>query len=264
MFWYEGRLIEKDTLELDINDPALLYGTTAFTTMRVYHQSLDYPLTNWQVHCHRLKDSLQAFGWQLPNWDRLRRGAEILLSSFPVLRMVIFADGREWILGRFLPADLRKRQTEGIVAWGANGPLFRRELPRYKTGNYLGAWLALQEAGRLGAQEAILIAGDGNWLETSTGNLWGYKDGSWWTPSLAGGILPGITATQLMVYLQNKQLPVQENTWTVDFVRDLEAIAYTNCVMEIIPFHRVLTSLGNLTVNPTHPALEQLRCYFQI
>ncbi|MBC6419976.1 MAG: aminotransferase class IV [Prochloron sp. SP5CPC1] len=263
MFWYEGRLIEKDTLELDINDPALLYGATAFTTMRVYHQSLDYPLTNWQAHCHRLKDSLQAFGWQMPDWDRLRRGAEVLVASFPVLRMVIFTDGRELILGRFLPADLRERQTKGIVAWVANGLLFRRELPRYKTGNYLGAWLALQKARWLGAQEAILIDGDGNWLETNTGNLWGYKDGSWWIPSLAGGILPGIIRSQLMSYLQNKQIPVQENTWTVDFVRSLEAIAYTNCVMEIIPFHRVFTHQGNLTVNPTHPALEPLRSYFQ-
>jgi len=33
----------------------------------------------------------------------------------------------------------------------------------------------------------------GNWLETSTGNLWG---GGWWTP-LAAEIAPGVVRSQL-------------------------------------------------------------------
>jgi 4-amino-4-deoxychorismate lyase len=44
--------------------------------------------------------------------------------------------------------------------------------------------LAKANAQKLNTQEAILVDAAGNWLETSTGNLWGWRDGSWWTPAL--------------------------------------------------------------------------------
>ena len=262
MFWYDGRLIEKDSLELDIYEPGLLYGATVFTTMRVYQQSLTHPLTSWQAHCDRLYESLQAFGWEFPNWQRLQRGAELLLLYFPVLRMVVFADGREWIIGRSFPADLSQRQQQGITAWVAEDSLFRRDLANYKTGNYLGAWLALQKAQKLGATEAILIDSQGNWLETSTGNLWGWRDNGWWTPSLEVGILPGIARSQLLNWLVSQNIPVQENLWTPEFVKGLEAIAYSNCVVELVPLHTIIEGASNLTVHPSHPALEKLQSYF--
>ncbi|MHC5721288.1 MAG: aminotransferase class IV, partial [Nostoc sp.] len=53
IFWYDGKLIKSQTLELNINDPGLLYGATIFTTLRVYNNSLDSSLTNWLSHCDR-------------------------------------------------------------------------------------------------------------------------------------------------------------------------------------------------------------------
>ncbi|MGK7950720.1 MAG: aminotransferase class IV [Xenococcaceae cyanobacterium] len=239
MYWYDGKLIKKDRLELDINNPGLLYGATVFSTMRVYEQSLTHPLTNWQAHCDRLRDSIKAFDWQQPNWQSLQQGAEILSSRFPVLRLVVFADGREWITGRNLPSDLLEKQTQGITAWVADAPLFRRDLAAYKTGNYLGAYLALKKAHKLGAKEAILIDSNGNWLETSTGNLWGWRDNCWYTPSLEGGILPGITRFRLLHGLKRQNIPVRENIWTPEFVEGLKAIYYSNCVVELIPIHKI-------------------------
>ena len=262
-FWYDGRLIEGNSITLDINEPGLLYGATVFTTMRVYQQSLVHPLTNWSSHCDRLRHSLESFGWQFPDWHKIEQGARALLPYFPVLRMVIFADGREWIMGRSLPADIKERQQQGIVAIVAEDPLYHRELATYKTGNYLGAWLALQESGKRGAKEAILIDGDGNWLETSTGNLWGWKDGCWWTPSLEVSILPGIARAQLLRWLKSQDIPVKENIWSENFIKGLEAIAYTNCVMEVIPFHTIMSRSSKFTINPNHQALSQLRACFQ-
>ena len=258
-FWYEGKLIEGKTLELSLNEPGLLYGATVFTTLRVY-DSLDHPLTHWRAHCDRLASSLQIFGWSFPNWQRLRRGAEALLPHYRVLRMVIFADGREWITGRFLPEDLGERQQQGITAWVADEPLFR-PLSNHKTGNYLGAWLAGQQAQKVGAKEAILIDPQGNWLETSTGNLWGWKNGCWYTP-VEGEILPGIIRAQLLYWLQNRQIPVKQTVWSWDLVKEMETICYTNCVVEVVPIHTV--SRQTLTVKPLHPKLEQLRAYFQV
>jgi 4-amino-4-deoxychorismate lyase len=262
MYWYDGKLREENQLPISIADPGLLYGAAVFTTLRVYGRSLDHPLTHWQLHCDRLRYSLESFGWRLPNWERLQEGAQVLLAHYPVLRMTIFWDGREWIVGRSLPQDLNERQQTGIVAWVAQESFFKRSFATHKTGNYLGAWMALQKAQKLGAQEAILLDERDNWLETSTGNLWGWKAGCWWTPKNEENLLSGIVRAQLLQWLQKQQIAVCEVTWTPDFVKDLEAIAYSNSVIEIIPFFKVFTAFDKRLLNISHPAIEALRSYF--
>ena len=252
IFWYNGKLIHSENLELKIDDPGLLYGATVFTTLRVYHK-LDSSLTNWTAHCDRLKFSLQTFGWQQPDWQRLRQGAELIMAHFPVLRITVFPDGREWITGRLLPPDLTEKQNNGIVA-GLALPKFVRCLPAHKTGNYLSAWLARQQ---VDAQEAILVNENGNWLETSTGNLWGWRDGSWWTPPLTARILPGVMRSQLL-----KIISVREEPWTNQLVTGFEAIAYSNSVVEIIPIHTVIQPTSKLYYNPQHPSFKELRTLF--
>lgn len=262
MFWYDGEAKEQDNLELNINEPGLLYGATVFTTMRVYDSSLTHPLTNYPAHCDRLRQSIQAFGWQQPNWQRLQQGAELLLASFAVLRIVVFPNGREWIIGRDLPTDLNQRQQQGITAWVAEDNLYQRDLAAHKTGNYLGAYLARQKAQQMGAQEAILIDRSGNWLETSTGNLWGWHDRCWYTPALSEGILPGIARTQLLTWLRQNQIAVRENIWTPEFVKSLTAIAYSNCVVEIIPIHNIVTSSGTFREYRGVNREQYLQSYF--
>ena len=249
MYWYDGELVNSKQIKLDINAPELCYGASVFTTMRVYERSLNHSLTYWQAHCDRLASSLKTFNWQQPNWNRLKQGALALSSHFPVLRLVVLPNGKEWITGRNLPPDLKQRQDRGITAWVATEELYRRELAEYKTGNYLGAYLARNQALSLNAQEAILVDCRGNWLETSTGNLWGWRDGCWYTPSLDLGILPGIKRSHLLNYLQDSHIPVEENIWTPKFVATLEAISYSNCVVEQIPIEQVLDR-DNITNYP--------------
>lgn len=262
MFWYDGNLIEKGTLELTIADPGLLYGATVFTTLRVYQQSLDSYLTNWIEHCDRLRSTVETFLWQQPDWKRVRCGVEALMPHFPVMRITIFPDGREWIVGRFLPDDLAERQQCGVIAWLAADTLFRRTISEHKTGNYLGAWLSLRRAQQLGAKEAILVDSSGNWLETSTGNLWGWRDGRWWTPPVEAGILPGVVRQQLISWLESQNKQVELEPWNIDLVQGLEAIAYSNSVVEVVPIHTILTSQGAVAYAPWHDSLEELRSLF--
>ena len=257
MYWYDGQLCESEAIALPISDPGLLYGATVFTTLRVWQESLEHPLSFWREHCDRLRHSLQAFGWSEPHWDQLSQGAETLTQNYPVLRITIFPDGREWITGRSLPTNLQKWQQEGISAWVAPGEL-RRSLPSHKTGNYLACWLAGQQARSYGHQEAILINRQGHWIETSTGNLWGWSDGCWWTPCLAtpeahlartagqpitggqcGEILPGVGRSHLIRVLKWHNKEVQEAVWTLDRVIRFETLLYTNSVRHVVPIARV-------------------------
>ena len=238
MFWYDGKLVDREQIQLNINEPGLCYGATVFTTMRVYDGSITHPLTNWYAHSDRLYKAIKAFDWQQPDWQRLERGAKLMLTYFPVLRMTVFPDGKEWITGRNLPTNLKQRQTEGITAWVATD--YTRNLAQYKTGNYLTPYLARNQATALGAGEAILSDRSKNWLETSTGSLWGWRDGCWYTPSLNSNILPGIARSHLLKYFRERAIEVRENTWTPEFVSTLQALFYSNCVVEIVPIVTVI------------------------
>jgi 4-amino-4-deoxychorismate lyase len=264
VFWYNGSLIEGNHLELAIEDPGFLYGATVFTTMRVYDRSLSHPLTNWQAHCDRLHNILQSFNWKLPQWKRLQEGAEILLQNHPVLRLTIFPDGRELILGRSLPLHLERTREKGITAFWDEENNFCRSLGDRKTGNYLSAWLALQEAKARGADEAILSDERGIWLETSTGNLWGWKDGCWYTPKANGHLLSGLSRSLILQRLTADRVDVRENIWNLDFVGELEILAYSNCVVEILPIASVITTTKQLHFNSTCPAIEKIVAYFSI
>jgi 4-amino-4-deoxychorismate lyase len=264
-YWYNGQLIIDDNINLSINDGSLLYGATIFTTLRIHEKNLDHPLTHWQEHLSRLKHSLKQFDWVFPNWDKIRAGAEILSVNYPVMRITIFADGRELITGRNLSDRLIENQQTGITAWLAPESLFQRNLPHHKTGNYLGAWLAREKALKMGAKEAILQNNQNQWLETSTGNLWGYSEGFWHTPPLTEGILPGIMRNHLINTLEKQHLPVKITPWTPELIAKLETLAYSNCVVQIIPITKILMDHQELEYNLNQKALAQLwRCYREI
>jgi branched-subunit amino acid aminotransferase/4-amino-4-deoxychorismate lyase len=235
-YWYNGQLIVGDQVSLPIQDPGLLFGATVFTTLRVYEHHLDHPWTAWPSHIQRLESSLRAFHWASPNWEKIRQGAEALAREYSVLRVTLFPDGRELILGRSLPPQLSTWQAAGITAWVATGQAYQRSLPHHKTGNYLSCWLALQAAKRTSAQEAILLNAQGHWLETSTGNLWGWADGQWYTPPLDGGILPGVLRSRLLQGLQSHDHALHITPWITTQVNQFSYIAYSNSVIEIVPY----------------------------
>ncbi|BAQ66388.1 aminotransferase class IV [Geminocystis sp. NIES-3709] len=256
MFYHNGQLKEGNYIELDIYDSTWLYGATIFTTLRVYEKSLFHPLTNWNSHCDRLKSSIIEFGWMMPHWEKIEQEATVLLEHFPVLRITLFPDGKELIIGRNLPLNLEEKQKKGVKGLVSIEPQIQRSLPLHKTGNYLSPWLALQQTQKQGYDEAILTDLNHNWLETSTGNLWGYKRGIWFTPALETGILPGIARKMI---LEKADFPIEINHWSQTFVQELETIVYSNSVMEIIPFNTIKTGEIITTYNVNHPSILLLK-----
>lgn len=262
MYWFDGQWFDHDQITLSLTDPGLLYGATIFTTLRAYRHSLNHPLTHWPDHRDRLQKSVEQLQWPNPDWHGMAEVAQTLLSSYSVLRIVIFPDGKIWITGRNLPENLSQFQQQGIQGWIADRDLFQRPLAALKTGNYLTAWWALQAAQKQEAQEAILINDRGHWLETSTGNLWGWKEGVFYTPPEDGHILPGIMRSRLLQYLSAQKIPVKQQPWSWNWSKNLEIVAYSNSVVEIIPFQTIKIQDKTLTFPCDHPALVCLRNYF--
>ncbi|MEO0540720.1 MAG: aminotransferase class IV [Cyanobacteria bacterium P01_A01_bin.105] len=257
-FWYDG-VLHQGKVELAVTEPGLLFGASVFTTLRGYGGSLESGLTGWTRHCDRITQSLRAFDWTEPNWSHIRTGCDTLKQHYPVLRITVFADGCELITGRGLPANLAIEQAQGVTLWLSDNSLHHRSQPQHKTGNYLGCYLAMQQAKAHRARDAILINASGSWLETSTGSLWGYKDGHWWTPPLSAGILPGIQRAWLLKQLTALGQHIIQQPWTPDLPPQFDALFYTNCVIEYLPVHTVLTGQTKLEYDRNSPAGEALR-----
>ncbi len=259
-YWFAGQLYKGEQITIAVNNPALAYGASVFTTIRIYERSLEHPLTAWNRHCDRISKSLHFFDWPQPDWQEIAQGCQAMMVDYPVLRLTLLANGQAMVTGRPLPPNLHQQQREGVTVWVAQGPQFQRSLPGHKTSNYLPCWLALQAAKTNGARDAILTTPSGEWLETSTGNLWGYKAGQWWTPPLASGILPGISRTRLLHSFANQT--IIDKPWTLELVNQFECLAYSNCVIELLPIHTVL--FGNIKLNykSNHKGLSTLRHMF--
>jgi 4-amino-4-deoxychorismate lyase len=251
-YWYKGQWNDVLNLSIAYDDPGLLYGATVFTTCRVYEKSLDHPLTLWSAHQARLTNSLISLGWTLPIWEQVEQGIhEVIRHSpdRPIIRITIFPDGRELIFGRDLPADLAQRQQQGIVAKVVQG--FDRSLSIHKTGNYLAPWLAKQQVSP--AAEAILADATGRWLETSTGNLWGWDGEKFYSPSIDS--LAGIARTHLVQWLQTQGRIVDEQPWDLDVIDRFVGLAYSNSVVQLVPIHTVIAATGNRHYQPDFSAL---------
>ncbi|MGB3297425.1 MAG: aminotransferase class IV [Phormidesmis sp.] len=267
-FWYNGSSFEADSGDSSIppyvppNQESLKFGATVFTTLRVYSEDLHHPLTQWQAHCDRLTHSLQAFKWQLPNWSALYAGAQLLKRRYPILRVTIFPDGKEWIVGRSLSHQLTHHQQTGVACWVAPST-YTRSLPAHKTGNYLACWLARQQAQSHGAYEAILTNPQGDWLETTTGNLWGWRrdasgQGRWCTP-LHNHCLPGIMRRILEKILAESGQIIDPQPWHLKQLLSFEAIAYSNCAVGLVPIHTIFSGATTLEYNCSHDSIKALQ-----
>jgi len=257
-FWHDGKLVTTSDHLLSMDDVGLKFGATVFTTLRVYDQDLDHVLTHWQAHCDRLAHSIQTFSWMPPSWQNIRQGCEQLKDTYPVLRITLFPDGREWITGRSLPANLCQKAEKGVSCWQAP-PDYARSLPTHKTGNYLACWLARCAAQKHGADEAILTSPQGDWLETSTGNLWGWRAGQWWTPQ-DQRCLPGIMSAHIRQVLSKSGQRVESQSWDDAIGRGFEAIAYSNCVVGLLPIHTIIHEDTRLEYNSQHERIKALQC----
>ena len=111
--------------------------------------------------------------------------------------------------------------------------------PQVKSGNYLGSVMAVAEARKRGAYEAILCDNVGRITEGSSSNFFIARGGWVSTPPLSVGLLEGITRRKVMQILDAEQIRWAEQAlWPIDLQRAEEAFL-TSSVRGVVPVTRV-------------------------
>jgi len=111
--------------------------------------------------------------------------------------------------------------------------------PQVKSGNYLGSVMAVAEARKRGAYEAILCDNVGRITEGSSSNFFIVRGGWVSTPPLSVGLLEGITRRKVMELLDAEKVRWSEQAlWPIDLHRAEEAFL-TSSVRGVVPISRV-------------------------
>ena len=246
--WLAGALVPAAEAAIPIDDLGFLYGAACFETMRVYG-GVAFRL---EAHLDRLDRGLAGMGIRAPAREELRHAIDATLDANGLrearVRLTVSAGSAR---GR---PDLT--QSDGprllVVAEPVSEPPpparlivastrldSDRPLRESKTANYLPWLLALAEARRAGADEALLLNREGEIAEAATANCFAVVAGTLVTPPLEAGPLPGVTRAVVLECARTAGVPVAERALTLAGLADADELFLTNGVWEVRPVAEV-------------------------
>jgi branched-chain amino acid aminotransferase len=255
-----GRVLDPEHATISVFDRGFLYGDSVYETLRTAGEGV----FELEAHLQRLRRSAAGIAFELPFSDadiadaiaqtlaaarnpksRVRvivtRGTgpialDTRVAESPVLVVLVTP------LEQLDPA-VRMRGISAIVV--DRQDFFRQGLIGLKTGNYLGNILALHQAHDQGADDAILCNAEREVAEGSTSNLFLVLDGHVHTPSLASGLLAGITR-DLIIRLFDERLgmKVVERAVRVDELARADELFLTSSIRGVMP----VTTLDGVAV----------------
>lgn len=121
--------------------------------------------------------------------------------------------------------------------------------PNAKSGNYLNNVMAIAEAKRLGADDAIMVNKDGQITEGTTFNIWMFKDGYWITPPSTSGLLEGITRQKVIGICKKNDLPLKVENFTPADILSAEEVFITSSTRTLMPVHKINDTIYGNGIN---------------
>ena len=236
-----GQFVPEEQATVSVFDRSFLYGDGLFETMRV---TKGKPFRWWE------------------HMERLRKGGDFLGIKIPFACKSLEKHAAELIAKNQMPdALLRLTVSRGVglrgySPKGADKPIvvmmlhpfpgapsavpahwklvtasFRlpagEKLAHFKTANKLAQIMARAEADAAGADEAVLCNTDGFVVEGASSNLFWVEDDTICTPSLASGILAGVTRAVTLELCQKLGLASAERQSTPENLRRVQGVFVT-------------------------------------
>jgi branched-chain amino acid aminotransferase len=111
--------------------------------------------------------------------------------------------------------------------------------PNVKSGNYLNNVLALGEARRKGAHDAVMVNRDGQITEGTTWNIFMVQDGVLVSPPDDADILHGITRKTLKKIANQAGIKWQERYFTPTELKEAQEVLSTGTIKEVMAIRTV-------------------------
>ncbi len=253
--WIDGKIVALDQATIPVTDHGLLYGDGIFEGIRFYRRK---PFLLGE-HLDRLRRSARAIALEYP-WqdDALASIIEQLVARFhqpdgyirllitrgsgplginpascDAPRLIVIADSLEMV-----SATHRRKGVKLITAATRRLPPNGLD-PRIKSLNYLNHILARIEANAAGADEAILLNGEGHVAEGTADNIFIARDGLLLTPPPTDGALDGVTRRVVMRLAAGNGIDVKEATLASYDLYTADECFLTGTGAELIPVREI-------------------------
>jgi len=246
-----GQLLKEESASIPIDDRGFRYGDSVFETIAV-HAGVPY---QYDLHITRLTAGLQALKI-IFDTDRLKSQCQKLLKENSIQQGILRIQVSRGVGSTgYLPNPKDPRaganhviQTtpmpttpqqpislcQPISLWMSSyQKISSASLPvQHKLGQGLNSVLARMEAAEYKCAEGLLCNQQQELCEASSGNLFWFKNGILYTPSLACGVLDGSTRHAV---IRLSPYPVEEIRTQIETLRTAEAVFITNVVWKTLP-----------------------------
>jgi 4-amino-4-deoxychorismate lyase len=226
----EGRgLVDLNEPVFDADDEALLRGSAAFETLRVYG-GRPFML---ERHLERMRVSID--GLALPPLGDAHSLVDLALSQAePDCVLRVYRTSRTFVvIASRLPAIPQTLALRTLDV-GEPPPL----LAGVKSTSYALAFAGRRDAQAHGADDVLFRNGD-VLLECATANLWLRTGETLRTPALGPRVLTGITREVLCGLAPDRGFIVRETTVTLDDAANAEEAFTSSSIMELVPVTKI-------------------------
>lgn len=253
--YLDGRIVPVNEARISVFDHGLLYGDGVFEGIRSYGGRV----FRLEQHLKRLEDSARAIRLELP-----MSRAELAEAVYETLKVNDVTDGYiRLVVTRgvgYLGLSPTRTRCPSVFIIADQIQLYPRELyeqgmaiisssvirnhpnavsPRIKSLNYLNNILAKIEALDAGVHEAIMYNHLGFVAECTGDNLFLIRNGAVETPTLAAGLLEGVTRDAVIELVGRRNLPFRERDLTRHDLYVADECFLTGSAAEIIPVTRI-------------------------
>ncbi len=253
LFSIDFTIVPPEKAVVSVMDRGFLYGDSVYEVVRTYGGT---KLFLADRHYGRLCRSAERIGLSIPFSypeleTHLKNCVDRVQNSDCYIRVVVSRgeDRRFHLLPTedlkpktvclidALPPIPQKFYTEGTdIALVATRRNLRQALdPNIKSGNYLNNMLAMIEAHRSGASDAVMLNHEGFVTEGTTSNVFIVTGGEIRTPPLESGLLEGITRGFLREIFRREKVSYQEIPISESEFRSADEIFLTGSIKEIMP-----------------------------
>jgi 4-amino-4-deoxychorismate lyase len=260
---------------IEIADRAFQYGDGCFTTMAFRQGGLEF----FAAHIERLKWACKTLSINFDKWDELRRCIidSLISTSDCVVKVTITRGegGRGYnpegainpsfvITQHDIPAHYPLWQTDGIKLTISPIKLaIQPLLAGIKHLNRLEQVLVKQSLTQTGYDDAVVCDTQQHIVESSVGNLFWYKDTSWYTADLTESGVEGVMRNHVLAVMHNKGIACQVVKQEVTELFSAHEFFVCNSLMLLVPVVSLFDPINNKHQEFEVTQSKQLQHYMQ-
>ena len=247
--YLNDRIVHAERARVSVFDQGFLYGDGVFETVRIHDGRpvwLDRHLARLARSCLQIRLPLPEKHWPVifqKVIDKNRLGHAVIRLTLSRGPRDPGGDGSAGanptivLFPRPLPRVTPSQRRKGVKLTLATvrRPSPRSEPAQAKTLNYLNNLLAKREAAERGAFEGLLLTTGGHVAECSMSNVFFVKGRTLYTPSLACGVLPGITRGVVLELSPTLGLQTREGRYRPEVLYEADECFLTSSGVGILP-----------------------------